>query len=370
MKKENAITLIALIISIIILLILTVVTISATIGNNGILNQAVNATDKNIKEKNLEEIQIAKSELLINYYNSNNTNFNNQIKLSTGNSLFIDKNGDFAIIPNGFTVSEFNDENTIKNGLVIYQTNNNQKIEWTENNKNIIQETYNQFVWIPVEKSENYVRNTTYRDEEISKTACTDTYYLPKKIQPKIDTSNNNEKAEKESILDIGGFYIARYETGIEKNTIVSKKNQFVFNNISQEEAKKLSKTMIISDNAQTALCSGIQWDVTMNFVNNKLDGTLDIFNVTSVSYNRHTELDIPAYTGQNEADKVCNIYDLEGNCLEYIAEKNSYDEINNPYIGRGGSTNDHTFASNRYGLNGSAKDLRSFRLVMYILYF
>ncbi len=46
MKKENAITLIALIISIIILLILTGVTISATIGNNGILNQAGNTTEQ------------------------------------------------------------------------------------------------------------------------------------------------------------------------------------------------------------------------------------------------------------------------------------------------------------------------------------
>ncbi len=120
-------------------------------------------------------------------------------------------------------------------------------------------------------------------------------------------------------------------------------------------------------ESAKTSLCSGIQWDVMMNFINGKLDGTSQIYNVESVSYDRHSESTIPLTTGQNEADKVCNIYDLEGNCIEYVAEKNNYDE-NNPYVGRGGSSTDHTYASNRYSLGNYAKDLRSFRLALYVI--
>lgn len=44
MKKENAITLIALVITIIILLILAGVTINILIGENGLFNTAKNAT--------------------------------------------------------------------------------------------------------------------------------------------------------------------------------------------------------------------------------------------------------------------------------------------------------------------------------------
>lgn len=91
-------------------------------------------------------------------------------------------------------------------------------------NRNEIQETYNQFVWIPVENEKDYIRNTTYREENISKTAYGDNYYLPDGIQPIIDNSDSNEQAEKEAVLGIGGFYISRYEAGTENNSLVSKK--------------------------------------------------------------------------------------------------------------------------------------------------
>ena len=45
-KKESGITLVALVVTIIVLLILAGVAISLTIGNNGILTRAQNATEK------------------------------------------------------------------------------------------------------------------------------------------------------------------------------------------------------------------------------------------------------------------------------------------------------------------------------------
>ena len=44
-KKENGITLVALVVTIIVLLILAGVAISLTIGNNGLFNRAQNAAD-------------------------------------------------------------------------------------------------------------------------------------------------------------------------------------------------------------------------------------------------------------------------------------------------------------------------------------
>ena len=59
MKKERGITLIALVITIIVLLILAGVSISLTIGNNGVLNQATNAVGANRDAKVKEEVEMA-----------------------------------------------------------------------------------------------------------------------------------------------------------------------------------------------------------------------------------------------------------------------------------------------------------------------
>lgn len=59
LKKENGITLIALVITIIILLILAGVTISALSGENGILTRAVEAKENTEKAQIIEETQIA-----------------------------------------------------------------------------------------------------------------------------------------------------------------------------------------------------------------------------------------------------------------------------------------------------------------------
>ena len=103
---------------------------------------------------------------------------------------------------------------------------------------------------------------------------------------------------------------------------MISKKGATVYNNISQENSKTKAKDFINNDNVKSALCSGIQWDAIMNFVNKKEDGKGNAFDVTTSNSDRHTGS--LANSGQNEADKVCNIYDLEGNYWEYIAEISS----------------------------------------------
>lgn len=74
--KENAITLIALIITIIILLILAGVAISAVVGDNGILNQAVNAADETNIANVKTELEMAVSAVVSEWNGARYTNEN------------------------------------------------------------------------------------------------------------------------------------------------------------------------------------------------------------------------------------------------------------------------------------------------------
>ena len=222
----------------------------------------------------------------------------------------------------------------------------------------------NQFVWVPVENEEDYVRNTSYSLTEISTTAYTDTGYLPDEIQPHTDEAAYNEEAEKQAVMNAKGFFVSRFEAGNENGNLVSKKGATVWNEISQEDCKIESKNFINSDSVRSALCSSIQWDMIMNFVDGKLDGTDETYSVKQYDSRRHTSL---TTSGQNEADKVCNIYDLEGNYFEYVPEMNTY-YTNDPFVVRGGYYNTSFPASDRHSANGGEGTNSSFRFILYVI--
>ena len=227
----------------------------------------------------------------------------------------------------------------------------------------------NQFVWIPVENESDYVRNTSYTDTDVSSATYTDTGYLPDGIQPTNDSSNYNEMAERQAVMRAKGFFISRFEAGREtingQDRLVSKKGATVWNDISQANCKTTSKAFSNTDSVKSALCSGIQWDVTMNFVNGNQDGTGNTYDVTIYSGNRHTSPLVTA--GQNEADRVCNIYDLEGSCWEYVAEQSSFYE-DGDFVLRGGSYNYNDPASHRHNDVGDPFEEYSFRFVLYVI--
>ena len=190
-RNEKGITLIALVITIIVLLILAGVSIAMLTGENGILTQAQRAEKETGDAKENELRRLTALEAATNLENT----------------TYKDENGQIAPVPAGFAVSQVEGENTIEDGLVIMDSEKNE------------------FVWIPVTDESKYVRNTTYENQNVSTTAYTDTGYLPEGIQPVIDDSTKNENAEKQAVLNAGGFYISRYEAGKEgTSTLVSKK--------------------------------------------------------------------------------------------------------------------------------------------------
>ncbi len=254
------------------------------------------------------------------------------------------KNGT-AIIPVGFAIVPGLDD--ISEGLVISDVAND-----TEN-------VGNQFVWIPVADETEYKRNTTYANTGISSKAYNDTDYLP-----------NGITDEETAVRNAKGFYISRYEAGTERtNTLVSKKGVAVWISITQETAKTTAKTMYASNtHVKSALISGIQWDMTMAFISSKprLDGTNKTYNVTKTDSSRHVGSRVTV-AGNNEADRVCNIYDLEGSACEYVAEKNTYN-TDIPFVFRGGSCISSYSASNRGNDYGRANSNYSFRLALYVM--
>lgn len=84
MKKQNGITLIALIITIILMLILAGVVISLTIGENGLINTAKYAVQKNSEETAREKLELALADLQAHKYTDESYNesdyINNYLK--------------------------------------------------------------------------------------------------------------------------------------------------------------------------------------------------------------------------------------------------------------------------------------------------
>ena len=366
-QGQLGITLIALVITMVVLLILAGVSIAMLTGNNGILTQAKLAKEKTALAKEEEEKQLAQNNKYINDKTGkvkpgiivNKTEKNNY---SDGTNL--------ATVPQGFTVSGKEEEQIIANGLVIYDIPESEisSVDW-----NTASTKYNQFVWIPVENEETYQRDFSYPsdyDKYMENTpensTFTDKEYLPSDLQPEVDDAVSNETAERTAVLKYNGFYIARYETGNENSKPVSKQNAIVYVEKSQTEFKIIGKTMYGESSAyvKSAMCSGIQWDMVMKFIDGKKDGNGKNYDVRTYELTRHTENKME--TGKNLADKVQNIYDLEGNCLEYVAEKNN---TSIAFVNRGGkyNSNSNTRASIRNSSYDNLYDYKTFRSVIYI---
>ena len=389
-KNEQGITLIALVVTIVILIILASVSITMVLGKNGILKQAqIGANSMVSAETNTQNgfnsMSAEIDKILKNNANSDDNSNNQTEEVMPGKFVEVTKKENYndgqnkATVPAEFTVSGIESEQKIANGLVIYDIPKEEltNINWNEDNDGDgnpdVRNKYNQFVWIPVKDENEYKRNFTYpsfygnwSDTTLESTITTDINYLPDAIKPQVDSAENNEIEERKAVLKYNGFYIARYETGKENtNTLVSKQNAIVYNNISQENAKTTSKAMYNNNSVKTSICSGIQWDMVMKFVDRKQDAKGNTFNVKVNEPKRHTGS--KTNSGKNDNDKVQNIYDLESNNSEYVAEKNN---TKDSYISRGGVEVPNSFnvASLRSSLNGNAIINVGFRVTLYIM--
>ncbi len=92
------------------------------------------------------------------------------------------------------------------------------------------------------------------------------------------------------SIYTYGGFWIGRYEAGIEENTpriaytkledsdrAVVKQNKFPYNHITRDEAQTLA-TKMNYDRCTSSLIFGIQWDLVLKYIETKYAEQNDSF--------------------------------------------------------------------------------------------
>ena len=379
-NRNEGITLIALIITIIILLILVGVSINLAIKGDlfGSAEKAVSGTnDKTAQEQTrVDELmgELGRVEEQQRQDNFPGTRV-------TENTKYV-SNGKTAWIPKGFTVSGIKSEQSIDNGLVIYDIPEGITPDWT--NPDSVKTKYNQFVWIPVEVKSTDTENSIasfYRSEWTANastggertTGLSTDYTEPDSTNDTTDKTGIVDQITEltKSIYKHGGFYIGRYEAGSKTPRTSSsgvteigiKQDMYPYiyvkwgdsmSSIGTTGAVYLSNSLYNTNEygATSMLCTGACWDSMLDFIkdskhsvtdstkwgNYKNSETFEItrgsyavydtsnytlgsFNNVGSKYSKTKDTTILLTTGATERNCSKNIYDVAGNCWEWTTE-------------------------------------------------
>ncbi len=416
-RSNKGITLIALVITIIVLLILAAVTINALSGDNGILKRAKDAKEQT-NEKNQEEMgKLDDYKSTIDQYadgTGGGSGNGGQGGGSSTNFTNIDtaKSNPAGAVPAGSTVIEPD----ASKGIVIKDKNNNEWV-WIEVPKDtafsgltidttgtLTEQNYTDIK----NKMINYAQK--YREGK-SGQGCnwTDEWYAEDGDELVTASTSNLTETQKaltngcgltydeyktayqkmlKSVYTYGGFWIGRYEAGIEGSitdltkarpshttvTIgsspkaISQKDAIPYNYVYCSEAQVLSKEMTPNSNYTSSLMFGIQWDLVCQYLEVKGGLSVPDINQDSSSWGNYENAKIenitsgkyavykngslgtwtqisgtytsPDYntllsTGISEYAKKMNIYNFASNEAERTLEKTS--DSNFPCATRGG---------------------------------
>ena len=328
-KKNNGITLIALVITIIVLLILAAISITMITGQNGILTQAQNAKNRT------EEAKLEEQNRLDEYENKINEYANGVNSGGSGETIV-----DGVKVPTGFYPVE---GTKVETGFVISTVEGDD----LSNSKG-----GNQYVWIPVDGilGENNKTIENAKNGEIilgryvfneEGKIDTENAVIPETLGGELKTTNNatHTYAEKtigngntsakdiqgfiDSVRTNGGYYIARFEASKGQNgKAESKYNKEVFNNVTQAEAFTVCQNLYEGVNSD--LINSYAWDTAILFIQKY--GESNYSREIGESTTRKL-----ANTGKNilkstnKEDSQLNIYDMAGNCWEWTTETYSY---------------------------------------------
>ena len=381
-NKNGGITLIALVITIIVLLILAGVTIAALSGDNGILTRAKEAKEKTEQAQKKEEKTLSNMENILGIYKFKNININ-------------DTNPGGVVPENSIVL-----ESDANKGIVIKDKNNNEWV-WVEVPKTVV------FSGLTIDTTtltdENYTAMKDklieyvgiYRNGAASQNYSdgTDEWYEGCGLTS--DKYTETYKKMLKSVYTYGGFWIGRYEAGIEGSIndltkartshtdiiigtspkAISQKDAIPYNYVYCSEAQELANEMTPDNNYTSSLMFGIQWDLVCKFLEVKgglaiadinSDSTswgnyenAKIDNIASGKYviyknsvlgawtkiseiftksNISPDNDVLLSTGISDYTRKMNIYDFAGNEFEWILEKAA--DSSSPCALRGGRYN------------------------------
>ena len=337
-NRQKGITLIALVVTIVVLIILATVSILAVFGDNGIIARAQTAKDTHEKGKADETNTLDDYASYIGNYldgkgGSSGGGSDTPTNPTAGTTVskpgkwtstevtpIADGNGGTVPLPNGF----YYIGGDISTGLVI---SDKQGDTMSASGVNM----GNQFVWIPVSSEADLERTnfdaTTGQPTTGLATAYTEPYAKG------YSTEAEEYNTMKTQVLKYGGFYIGRFEAGVNSTTlragattaqtVVCKKGVAPYNwvpwgkamnDASEAEGKSgavyLAKNFASQHNytsVTSTLTYGCEWDAMCRYIGDSQRTT--------------PTKSAPELTGSVSTDVSKNIYDLAGNCYEWTKE-------------------------------------------------
>ena len=413
-NTNNGITLIALVITIIVLLILAGVTIATLMGDNGILTKANDAKEQTeiaeVKERaqldiaswvadkmqNGEDATVNTPDLVRNILNTANPDADNRYYKEVTDEGVVTPNDYIVPISELYTNGTGTGTGDVEAGDVL---ESERPEEWTSTQVTPIADgedgviplpdgfSYvggtksegivisddpadvgkgtswevaqtlqgNQFVWIPVEVDKDFKTYEGYYNGSLASKLgdCEEPY------SKGYATEQAEYDAMKESVCRYNGFYVGRYEAGVEgsernsssgiDDEVVIKQGKNVYNYVgwsnSDDMTNETGGAVELSKNFDTkrgynsvtsTLMYGVQWDAIMQFIDvgyKNVDGTLTSYVADSAGKGNYDEDENAnpwrgnvTVTGASESYAVKNIYDLAGNCWEWTMESYNTD--------------------------------------------
>lgn len=316
---------------------------------------------------NSQSQQIAETKKIKEIYEENVNNIDDVYQTLIENKTYYVKDslGNSIPVPVGFSVITTQDQGNRNTGFVIKNDKDGNEFVWVPVQGNTY--TYNRYALIPTQ-TEDVVDSATS-----SMKISVGTNYCIEKLPDD----------EKSSVEKYGGFYIGRYETGIQGYTsietanssnltswtgykggsLVVQKDKQVFNYITRDLAKEKAEKLYNknSNNVQSKLCSSYAWDTTLKFIETK--NTTYLGSSAEGWYNQSGLI----LAGKTIA--VNNIYDMGGNAWEWTTENTTN---TTQTVLRGGSyanpnANDYSASYREINTNTCAVNSVGFRIALYL---
>ena len=311
-----------------------------------------------------------------------------------------DTYGNQVTIPKGFKIAS-DSATEVTGGIVIEDATYTKTIG-------------SQFVWIPVGTGENAIKKENKETVEIelgrydftknSDGTITTSEYSGSNTED--TTASHNSSRENAIAKDIEkfktsansnhGYYIGRYEAGVvdynssvstsnsnnETNwtgytgdniKLVCKKEQQVWNYVTQNKASEVSRNMYGSEAKVTSdLINSYAWDTAIVFIQ-KCGTESNSSTYSKTDGQSSTSTREPQTTGTNilkatsKVDKQCNIFDMAGNCFEWTTETHS--DSYAPCVSRGGNYSYSNYYTSYRGYSNTsrAESIFSFRPLLYL---
>ncbi len=382
-KRQNGITLVALVITIIILLILATISIQS-LTNTGLFKKAQEAKEKtqNATENQAKTLNEYGDEL--NKYISGTISKQPVKKVednigsvlsTTDNTELQDAYGNKIVVPAGFKIvsnSDTNNATTVDKGIVIEDVT-------------LGATAGSQFVWIPVGKIYTDIAKTDANAKTIelgryefdsngNKSAYSGSYVEEDKGDTNTTLKNygntiaKNITNFKNSVTTNGGYYIGRYEARTSTartakedalTQITEKETNQIYNYVTQIQAAQLAQNMYNSSKFTSDLINSYAWDTAIIFIQ-KCTTQTNYANQTSLNTGSLAQIG-------TTANKQCNIFDMASNVYEWATE--TLHNSDYPCGFRGGNYYGINFyTSSRNGNNTSESSINiGFRSLLFI---